>query len=330
MIICRVPLRLSIGGGGTDLPSFYTKHGGYLVSATIDKYVYVMVGKSHDSGHILWYYNGRVERVDSKGKLEHAIVRETLKEFDVKEPLEIISMGDVPAGTGLGSSSAFTVGLIKALNSYYEKPKSFKQVAELACDIEINKVGSPIGKQDQYCASYGGLNELIIDTEGQVRVSPLKVDYKSFRDRLVMIKVGGQRRANDILAFQQRDIANGTKEQAMVEIRDIGVEIGVALTHSNWDLVGELMNQHWMVKKSISDKMSSVAIDDIYEVAKHHGAIGGKVIGAGGSGYMLFVCREGTQKDLQYTLSTFENIDFNFTFEGAKIIVDDIHGGVSY
>ncbi|MEM2137550.1 MAG: hypothetical protein QW568_00495 [Candidatus Anstonellaceae archaeon] len=324
MIVARAPFRLPLGGGGTDLPSYYSKFGGSLVSVAINKYVYVIVNKNFDSGIKASYR--KIENVASVEELEHPLVRECLRLAGVLGGIEIFSMADAPGNTGLGSSSAYTVALLNALYSYRRKHASPQVLADEACKIEIDILKEPIGKQDQYMAAFGGLTKLDIEKDGKVTVSSPMLSEDSFErleNNLLMFYTGYQRSASDVLSDQNE--ATKKDESAVVEnlhrIKEIGAKICTALEDGKVDDIGPLFHQHWMAKRKLSGKVSNAAIDELYETGMRNGATGGKLIGAGGGGFIVFYCPSDKSK-LRAAMKTKNapEFQFRFDFEGSKIV----------
>lgn len=324
MIITKIPFRIPLGGGGTDLPSYYSQFGGSLVTASINKYMYVSVNEPKTSDEIKVYYKF-TETVNHTWEINHDIIRECLKLHNIDRPIEIGSMADIEAQTGMGSSSVFTVGLLLALNTLLKKPVSALDLAEQACDVEIYRVGKPIGKQDQYAASVGGINHLEINRFGNVIVLPLNLTEDTIFDlesRLMMFYTGQTRDANAILGSQGKEI-KGNKTEFMHRIKEIGEKSKEALLNSNIDLFGRLLHEHWMTKKQFSN-MSSELIDDWYQVALINGALGGKIMGAGGGGFILICAGREARKDIKTALVNrgLRYMDFRFEFSGAKVITN--------
>lgn len=330
MIITKVPYRLSIAGGGCDLPAFYEKHGASLITASISKYMYVFVSRPAASDKIQLYHHAKeTVSVNEIDKIEHNIIRETLKFLKIDFPLEIGSMCDVPVASGLGSSSVFTVGLLAGLHALKREYVSPEQLAEEACHVEIDLVGKPIGKQDQYAAAIGGINELVIDKSGKVTVNRMNLDTEFIRDlenRLMMFYLGSTRDANVILAEQSEKIkkSDAIAEDAMLFIAGVGQDIKKALINKNITEFGLSLNNHWNAKKLISDKMSNHDIEWYYELAMSNGAIGFKNIGAGGGGFILVCCEEGMRRMLKNAMEVagLKFMDFRFEFEGAKVLTN--------
>jgi D-glycero-alpha-D-manno-heptose-7-phosphate kinase len=331
MIVTKVPYRLSIAGGGTDLPAFYEKHGASLITASISKYMYVFVSRPAANDKIQLYHHAKeTVNICDIDKIEHAIIRESLKFMKIDFALEVGSMCDVQSSSGLGSSSVFTVGLLAGLHALKREYVSPEQLAEEACHVEIDLVGKPIGKQDQYAAAIGGINELIIDKSGKVTVNRLDLNSEFIRElenRLLMFYTGSTRDANVILAEQSEKIKlEKSANESMQAIALIGKHIETALAMGDIDEFGALLHAHWLAKKTISDKMSNPKIDSVYTSALRYGAIGGKLIGAGGSGFLLFCTKEDKQS--RYELITtmeasgLKFMDFRFEFEGVKVLTN--------
>jgi len=330
MIIVRTPFRLPLGGGGTDLPSYYRKHEGFLVTAAINKYMYINLNVPAIVDKIKINYS-KVEIVDVNAieSIRHEIVRETLKYLNVKQPLEIGSMADVSAGTGMGSSSSYTVGLLKALNQMKRRYISVQELAEEACKVEIELIGKPIGKQDQYAAAFGGIICLEIDRQGNVRVNPLNIHDETVDElehRLLMFYTNIERNADEILGEQSKkaQIDDTVTVTSMHRIKEIGKEIKSALENGDVTGFGKLMHQHWLEKKRISDKMTNAKIDEWYRNAIENGALGGKLMGAGGGGFLVFCTENGKRKQLRHAMEQqgLRYMGFRFDWEGSKVLGD--------
>ncbi len=324
MIIARSPLRVTLGGGGTDLPSFYDKFGGFLISAAIDRYVYITLHRTFQPGYIIKY--SLMERAQRIDKIKHPIIRESLKLLGMDNNyLEIASMADIPAGTGLGSSGSFTTALLKALHTYKRNLIHPKELAEQACDIEINKLGEPIGKQDQYIAAYGGITCFEFSRKA-VKAYPLKIEKEilyDLEDNLLLFFTGYTRSASGILKEQHHK--SKANDRKMIEnlhfIKQLGIESKRALEKGDLNKFGELMNVHWEHKKKRSSSMSNAKINDWYDLALRNGALGGKLIGAGGGGFLMFYVSDGVKLRRTMTESGLEEVRFRFDFEGTKVIV---------
>jgi D-glycero-alpha-D-manno-heptose-7-phosphate kinase len=330
MIIVRTPFRLPLGGGGTDLPSYYRKHGGFLVTAAINKYMYINLNEPALVNSIKINYSmTEVVGIKEVDKIKHEIVRETLRYLKISQPIEIHSMADLSAGTGMGSSSSYTVGLLRALNTMLRRYVSIQELAEEACKIEIDLVGKPIGKQDQYAAAFGGIIVLEIDTLGNVTVTYPKIVHETIyelENRLMMFYTGIQRDANEILAEQSQKakVDEDVAVRSMHRIKEIGKEIKSALEKDDVAGFGHLMHEHWLEKKKISKKMTNGKIDSWYNTAMKNGALGGKLMGAGGGGLLLFCVDNGKRKHLRAVLESLglQYMDFKFDWEGSKVLVN--------
>jgi D-glycero-alpha-D-manno-heptose-7-phosphate kinase len=325
VIIARSPLRVSLGGGGTDLPSYYQDYEGFLIAAAIDRYAYVSVSRPFFQGINLKY--SRIENVTHVDQIRHPIIREVLRTLNLKSPqIEISSFADIPSGTGLGSSGSFTTALIKALYSHYKKQMHPSQIAELACEIEMSKLGEPIGKQDQYIAAYGGISEFRFHKNGSVSSSPLNLEMRTIHDledNLLLFFTGISRSASEILNDQ--NTKSSKKDQKMIDnlhfTKELGLQSKEALLANNTRKFAELMHEHWEHKKSRSLGMSNEFINNAYNQAIMAGAIGGKLVGAGGGGYLMFYSND--KEKLRYKMSELglEEVRFHFDFEGTKVIL---------
>ncbi|CEZ19790.1 Galactokinase/mevalonate kinase [Candidatus Methylopumilus planktonicus] len=325
MIIARSPLRISLGGGGTDLPSYYKQHEGFLVSAAIDKYIYVAINKPFNKGGIFRYSS--MENSQDVDSIKHPIIREALKLFDEKNlQIEISSMADIPAGTGLGSSGSFTTALLKALYVYNRRYLSQQDLAELACFIEIEKLREPIGKQDQYIASVGGISSFAFHKDDTVTYSALNLSSKTLyqlEDNLLLFFTGFSRSASEILKDQKIRSDNNEDEilNNLHYTKDIGYKSKKALEEGDLISFGELMHEHWQHKKNRSSSMSNEKINEWYELALTNGAIGGKVVGAGGGGFLMFMAKDPEKLRQAMGKEGLEEVRFRFDFEGTKIVL---------
>lgn len=325
MIITRSPLRISLGGGGTDLPSYYRNHGGFLIAAAIDRYVYITLHQTFQQELIIKY--SKLEHATSIDEVQHPIVREALKVAGIDKPhMEITSMADIPSGTGLGSSGSFTTALLKALHAYKKNLVHPQELAEQACDIEINKLGEPIGKQDQYIAAYGGITCFQFHPDDRVEAKPLKLDSETLynlEDNLLLFFTGFSRSAGSIL--KEQDQKSKQADSSMIEnlhfVKDLGYQSMEALEHGNLVKFGELMNTHWERKKQRSGGMSNGKIDEWYSLAMANGAVGGKLIGAGGGGFLMFYTEDKTQLRHALQNTGLREVRFRFDFEGTKTLI---------
>jgi D-glycero-alpha-D-manno-heptose-7-phosphate kinase len=329
MIIIRSPFRLPLGGGGTDLPSYYNKYEGSLITASINKYMFVNINEPAIIDKIkISYTKTEIIDLDSIENIQHDIVRETLKYLNIKKPIEIHSMADLSAGTGMGSSSAFTVALLTGLNTINRRFISLQDIAEEACKIEIDLCKKPIGKQDQYASTFGGINELQINKNGIVTVTPLILKQETIFDlenRLMMFYTNIDRDANQILSEQCNKINNDNDViESMHKIKDIGKQIKNALLNDDIDNFGYLLNEHWIIKKNISNQMSSSNIDKWYNIGIQNGALGGKIMGAGGGGFLLFCVKNNDRKKLKEAMKNqgLKYMNFKFDFEGVKVLAN--------
>jgi D-glycero-alpha-D-manno-heptose-7-phosphate kinase len=325
MIIVRSPLRITLGGGGTDLPSYYRDHTGFLVAAAIDKYVYITVHQTFVDDLIVKY--SILERVSKLDDLKHPIVREAFKLVGLKaHALEITSMADIPAGTGLGSSGSFTTALLKALHAHRKNLIHPRELAEQACDIEINRLGEPVGKQDQYIAAFGGVTCFDFNRDDTVTAAPARFSSEvldNLEEGLTMFFTGYTRAASVILKDQ--DDRSKAKDSSVIDnlhyVKELGQRSLKALEAGDLHLFGQLMDEHWQHKKKRSGAMSNPKIDGWYDLAMRNGAAGGKLIGAGGGGFLLFYADD--KRRLRHVMreAGLEEVRFRFDFEGTKTIV---------
>ena len=330
MIIIRAPFRLPIGGGGTDLPSYYKNYGGSLITASINKYMFININEPAIVNKIkLNYSKVEIVNLDEIDSIKHEIVRESLKLLKIRRPLEIGSMADLSAGTGMGSSSSYTVALLHGLNTMLRRHLSLQELAEEACKVEIELIGKPIGKQDQYAATYGGIIQLEIDKSGKVSVNPLLLDHEiiyELENRLLMFYTNIERDANKILGEQSEKAGRDEESviKSMHNIKEIGHHIKQSLISGDLDTFGNLLHEHWLEKKKISNNMSSVTIDHWYEVGMKNGAHGGKIMGAGGGGFLLLCSRAGERRKLRKAMEAIglKYMDFKFDFEGVKALAN--------
>lgn len=324
MIIARSPLRISLGGGGTDLPSYYEEHEGFLISAAIDKYVYITLHKTFEKEIILKY--SRMEKVRKVEEIQHPIFREAIKMLHMEGyPLEICSMADIPGGTGLGSSSTFTTALLKALHTAKGDIVSTRTLAEEACEIEMVRLGEPIGKQDQYIAAYGGITCMNFRKNGYVWVDPLNISQETFynlEDNLILFFTGFVHSAGNIL--KEQDDASREKNKDMVNnlhfVKELGRQSQKAFERGDLDAFAEIMNVHWEYKKKRSGGMSNPKIDEWYGLAMENGASGGKLIGAGGGGFLMFYAKDKQKLRHAMGRAGLEEVRFRFEMEGTKIL----------
>ena len=327
MIITRSPLRISLGGGGTDLPSYYEEHGGFLVAAAIDQHVYINVHRRFEEGFVLKY--SQFETAAAVEEIQHPIIREALRLVGVTERnLEITSMADIPAGTGLGSSGSFTTALLKALHTLRKNIVRPAEIAAQACEIEINKLREPVGKQDQYIAAVGGVTSFHFLPGGSVEVLPVELDEETLfnlQDNLLLFFTGYTRSASKIL--KEQDEKTKGLDPGMVEnlhfIKELGVKSKDALEAGELREFARLMDVHWQRKKERSGGMSNARINEWYDFAMAHGALGGKLIGAGGGGFLMFYSEQTTRLRRALRERGLREVRFRFDFEGTKIVAQD-------
>jgi D-glycero-alpha-D-manno-heptose-7-phosphate kinase len=320
MIVSRTPLRVSFVGGGTDLPAFYQHRPGAVVSTTIDKYVYIVVNPRFHSTIRVGY--SRTEIVETPIDLEHELVREALLMLGIDKGIEIVSIADVPAGTGLGSSSSFTVGLLNALHAYLGQRVGPEQLAQEACEIEINRCGKPIGKQDQYAAAYGGLRYMrFLPDRHDVQIEPVLCWERTRRlleEHLMLLYTGQQRKSSTILATQGKEAGDHLDE--MSQMAELAIELRRALGDNYYQATGDLLHMNWVLKRSLADGISNAQLDWAYREALLHGARGGKITGAGGGGFLLLYAPPDCQSSIEAALPELRRLPFHFTQAGSQII----------
>ena len=329
MIVTRTPFRVSFVGGGSDLPEFYTKHQGAVLSCTINKYMYISTHRFFDEDKICLKYS-KTEITSNVHELQHPAAREILKKFSIHGALEISSNADVPAGTGLGSSSSFAVGLLHNLYAFSGRFAPKEELAQNACEIEIEKLKEPIGKQDQYAAAYGGLNIIKFHKSGSVDVEPLYLNqevYERLQRNLLMFYVGDQRNTALILSEQQQNMVYEDKVSILNKMVDLVWYMRDALYNGRVDDLGPILHANWELKKQLASKITNAKIDEYYDIAINNGALGGKILGAGGGGFLLFYCPEEKQILLRKALFFLKEMPFRIEREGSKVIyVGDVYG----
>lgn len=323
MIITRTPLRISFCGGGTDLPSYYLKQPGAVVSTATNKYVYITVNRlSPYFKHGILLKYSRTELVDSVDEIQHPIIREAMKIAGVVDRVEITSMADIPAGTGLGSSSAFAVSLLHALHTFKGRYVSAGQLALEACDIEINRLGDPIGKQDQYIAAYGGICHIRFNPDETVFVNPVICSHetkKALEENLLMFYTGTTRRAGEILEVQKAKTEK--KMEVLGRMKDLCSDaLEVLRQGRSLTMFGEILHEGWLLKRSLVDAISNDSINEYYEMARQAGAIGGKLLGAGGGGFLLFYAEKQNHGRVREVLKDLQELPFFFEPQGSKVI----------
>ncbi len=327
MIITRSPLRVSLGGGGTDLASYYREHGGFLIAAAIDRYVYITLHRTFVSDLIVKY--SKLERVEHASQLEHPIIREAFQMLQVDgRSLELTSMADIPGGTGLGSSGSFTTALLKVLHTRNKNLISPAELAEQACHIEIDRLGEPIGKQDQYIAAVGGITAFTFHKDGRVEYRPCKISEETLynlEDNLLLFFTGYSRSASSIL--QDQNNRSKEKDSAMLEnlhfTKELGYKSLEALESDRLEDFARLMDVHWQRKKQRSSGMSNDRINGWYDYGMANGALGGKLIGAGGGGFLMFYAADN--KKLRHAMREkgLQEVRFRFDFEGSKVVAQN-------
>lgn len=322
MIITRTPFRISFVGGGSDLEAFYTRHPGAVLSSSIDKYMYISSHRFFFPDQLRVKYS-ETETVEHINDLKHPLLREGMRKVGITRGIEISSIADIPAGTGMGSSSSFTVGLLHCLYANKREYVTHERLAREACEIEINILGEPIGKQDQYAAAYGGLNIIHFHPNGDVRVEPLYLKYETYQqlqENLLMFYVGNQRKASDILTEQKR---NASREEWFNILKSMVLlvsDLRTCLYTGRLEDFGRILHENWMLKQKLASQITNSEIDEVYRAGIKAGATGGKLLGAGGGGFMLFYCEKQHQSRLMEALNPLVKYDFTFEREGSKLI----------
>jgi D-glycero-alpha-D-manno-heptose-7-phosphate kinase len=323
MIITRTPLRISIGGGGTDLPSFYERFGGFVMSAAINKYVYVTINQTFKKGYLLKY--AEMELAATPGAIRHPLIREAVQMLDLQPQVEIVSIADVPAGTGLGSSGAFTVGLVHAIQSYQRHGASPEDLARMAVEIEMVRLNDPVGKQDPYISAYGGILCQDYHADGSVTIAPLKISediVNDLADHLLLFFTGESRKAAEVLNDQRTRSLQADEEmlQNLQFIKSVAYESRTVLEAGDTAAYGRLMHDHWLRKKSRSRGISSDQIDRMYEFGLANGAVGGKLVGAGGGGFLMFYATDPRRLRRAMADQGLWEMRFAFDFEGSIVL----------
>lgn len=328
MILTRAPFRIPLGGGGTDLPSYYSQFGGFIISVAINKYLYIYVNRPAADDFIRIKYS-KYEQVSSVDEIQHDLVRNALKELKINGSLEIASMGDIPGGTGLGSSGTYLVCLLTGLYELKREKVPIQVLAEEACHIEMDQAGHPVGKHDHYLAAFGGFTCLDIEKDGRVHVSPLEISLttvEEFRSNVLLFYTGVQRSSRDILKAQEMGSKLGNAEivDSLHRTKEIGYRIKETLLKGDLEHFGLLLHEHWENKKRRSDKISNRNLDHWYEVARQNGAIGGKIMGAGGGGFFMFYVPNANKAKLRKALLTagLREMSYDFDYEGAKVLMN--------
>ncbi len=322
MIIVKTPFRISFCGGGSDIREYYSLYGGAVLSTTINKYIYLsMHPYFFRKGYLLKYM--RHEEADSVDSIKHPIIREVFKDYKIKG-VDFNSSADIPAGTGLGSSSAFTVGLVNLCNIYTGKYMTKAEIAEYACKIEIDRLKEPIGKQDQYASAFGGLNFITFNKDDTVSVEKIflnRENYEELQNNLLIFYTGETRSASEILLEQKTNVKNDEKKvEFMHKIVSLTFDLKREFMRGNIDALGEILHQNWLYKRELASNITNSRIDEYYELAIRNGAIGGKLLGAGGGGFLLFYVKKDRQKDVIFALKNLYRLTFKFETQGTALI----------
>ena len=319
-------MRITLGGGGTDVPSYYRQHGGFLIAAAIDKYVYVTAMRPFSPGIYLKY--SKLEHVETIDAVQHPIIREAIRMCALEKlQIEITTLADIPAGTGLGSSGSFTTALLKALYNFRRHLLHPDELAKLACDLEINRLNEPIGKQDQYIAAYGGITCFRFNPDDSVEAFPLKISAETvhdLEDNLLLFFTGFARSAGAILKDQVVRTQQSDSEMLanLHYVKELGFRCQEALENGETARFGQLMHEHWEHKKKRSGGMSNPQIDQWYDLAMKNGAVGGKLVGAGGGGFLMFYAEDSKRLRRAMTVAGLEEVRFRFDFQGTKVLFE--------
>lgn len=320
MIIVQTPLRVSLFGGGTDFPDYFREEGGCVLGTAINKYIFVIIKERFDRKLRIGYT--RTEMVDHVDEIQHELIREALRKTGIRHGVEVATMGDVPAaGSGLGSSSSVTVGALHAMYIYKGEMVPAEQIARQACEIEIDILGKPIGIQDQYLAAYGGLRLLEFEPQGEVRVKRVVMEPATKRrldENLLLFFTGITRLSKDILGEQQKNISG--KVSNLRQLKHLAYQACELLESNDLDSIGELLHESWLLKKQLASQISNGEIDDLYAAARQAGAIGGKISGAGGGGFLLLYCPVERQAAVRVALSHLQELSFSTERDGTKVI----------
>lgn len=323
MIITQTPLRISFAGGGTDFKQFWQEHEGGVVSSSIDKYINVVIKERFDDLIVLNY--SKREIIETVDEIKHDLIRESMKKTEVAHGVEITTLADIPSeGSGLGSSSSVTVGLLHALYTYKGNLVTSEQLAQEACEIEIDILGRPIGIQDQYIAAYGGLKAFRFLKSGKIKINSVKLSpcaYLMLSSKLLLFYLNQTRKSSEILDEQQQNIPS--KIKTLCYMRDMSYELYRQLNDENLDIVGHTMNQGWLEKKRLASKVSNHDINELYKKALSAGALGGKVAGAGGGGFLLLYVPNGKQDDVRQQLNNLQELPFTLEPDGSKMIFNN-------
>jgi D-glycero-alpha-D-manno-heptose-7-phosphate kinase len=331
MIITRTPFRFTLGGGGTDLPAYYSKHGGFIFAAAINKYMFISLNRPIVDCLVRVKYS-KSETVNHRDELQHDIAKEAMRITGIERSLEIASMADVPAGTGLGSSSSYAVGLLSGLHAMKKEAVAMQELAEEACDLEINRLGKPIGKQDQYMAAFGGLRVLDIDKEGTVKVRNAQIEDSTLEElnrNLLMFYTNTSHSATRILSEQSQGAREDKKNviESLHVIKEIGYKVLEAAESGNITDIGLLFDKHWKFKKNMSAVISNSRLDEVYEYALQNGALGGKITGAGGGGFFVFYVEKDHAK-FREAMKRMNLLEMRYRFEGdgSTVLLNFMNG----
>jgi D-glycero-alpha-D-manno-heptose-7-phosphate kinase len=325
MIVTKTPFRISFIGGGSDLRSYYKEEGfGAVISSSINKYMYVVVNQSFDSKIRMMY--SKYEICNSASEVENPIAKFALSRLNISNGVDIASLADIPKGTGLGSSSSYSVGLVNALSAFNGNKLATESIAQIACEIEITDMASPIGKQDQYCAAYGGLNYIQFNADETVCVTPIILSENNLSElnsRLLLFYTGIDREASSVLAHLQESMLRTSKRDMVKRLVDLTVILKQDLLSSNIDNIGELMNEGWRIKRELARNISNDLIDDAYQTAISSGATGGKLLGAGNGGFLLVLAEKKHHKKILENLWALRNVDIALSLNGTMVINHD-------
>lgn len=328
MIIARAPFRIPLGGGGTDLPSYYEQFGGYVLSAAINKYIYLYVNRQYTDDYIRVRYS-KYEQVSSLEEIQHDLVKPALQELNFCSNIEIVSMTDIPAGTGMGSSSVYLVALLTALHEIKRDRISVKEIAEQAYYIEHDLAKHPVGKQDHFVSAFGGINKYYFRLDGTVDIYPAGISnstLEEFKNTVLLYYTGNIRSSREILAEQKEGTLNGNESiiDSLHFTKELGHEITQSLQNGNLETFGLLLHKHWENKKLRSNKMSNPVLDSYYELARENGALGGKLMGAGGGGFFMFYVPYDKKTQFRKVMkeTTMREMPYDFDFQGAKTTVN--------
>jgi D-glycero-alpha-D-manno-heptose-7-phosphate kinase len=335
MIVTGTPFRITLGGGGTDLPSFYSQHGGFVLAMAIDKFMYIVLNTPNADRFVRLHYS-QAETVRTVDELRHDLAREALRRHGIRDAIDVASVADLPAGSGMGSSSCYLVGLLTGLRAYTRRHVPLQEVAEEACEIELNVLGKPIGKQDQYMAAFGGLTALNIDRNGRVDVCPVRMEPSSIATLVAnthLYYTGVQRGAADVLSDQNnamREPSGADRarvEESLLGIKEIGFQIRNAICDGDFDEFGRLMDRHWELKRRMSNKISLSKFDDLYDrLKREYGVLGGKVTGAGGGGFLMLYCPTNHKELMAFMHAQgMMRVHYSVEYEGSRVITNIVN-----